>query len=316
MKNFLYSLVLVSIIVFGTSINKNSFAKGDFSPLTSSYPYKIVEVQPSGITNDFSGGSPTFDSRKVITDLGLIVYLEDRVFAFPNPELGIGSVIRLERAPVIKLHDGKKDLELRSWTTNVSELLAEKGIELGVDDKTNFRLDSKISDGSELSIIRVAITTVVESEVINFKINKKNDPDLDYGKKRTVAGEMGEKKLTYQVRREDGEEVERILLSTEIVKEAVNQIEYTGTKVTVLSSVRGRATRTNVPNYVVSADYSRGTLIRISANGRSIMEKVTATWGTATPPAGIVLDLSANYLSSLGCSSSGCSSVLVEEIKQ
>lgn len=231
MKNFFYSLVLVSIIVFGVSTTKNSFAESDSLSLSPNYPYKIVEVQPSGETGDFSGESSNFDPRKVVADLGLTVYPEDRVSAFPDPKIGIGSVINLERAPVIKLRDGKKELELRSWVTTAGELLAEKGIELGLDDKTNFRSDSRIYDGIELSIIRVAITKVVESEAINFKTIKKEDPKLDKGKTRVeTAGVKGERELTYQVTREDGVEVSRVLVGNEVVKEPVNQVEYYGTK--------------------------------------------------------------------------------------
>jgi uncharacterized protein YabE (DUF348 family) len=272
---------------------------------------------PDGRTFEHSGIDESLSPRDIIIGLSLTLYPEDRVSAFPDPELGIGSTIRLERAPVIKLRDGKKDLILRSWATTAGELLAEKNIELGADDKANFRSDSRIFDGSELTIIRVAVTTVVETEKIDFKIIQRDDPNLSYGKRRIELGEKGERRLTYQVRREDGEEVSRILLLSEIIKEPKSQINYTGTKVTVLSSVSGRATMTPVSTYVVSPNYPRGTVIRITnrINGKRIIATVNATWGTASPPSGVVLDLAPKFLSELGCSSYGCSSVLVEEIK-
>jgi hypothetical protein len=200
----------------------------------------------------------------------------------------------------------------------VAELFKEKNIELGADDKVNPSLESQIFNESQITITRVAITNVVELKPIDLQIQEKEDPNLNYGKKRVEAGARGEKKLTYRVRREDGEEVSRTLLTTEITKQPVTQINYTGTKVTVLSSVSGRATMTPVSGYVVSPNYRRGTLIRITnkSNGMKLFATVNATWGTASPPDGVVLDLAPTFLSQLKCPSHGCSSVLVEEIKQ
>jgi hypothetical protein len=297
MKNFFYSLVLVSIIVFGASTTKNSFAESDSLSLSPNYPYKIVEVQPSGETGDFFGESSSFDPRTAITDLDLTVYPEDRVSAFPDPELGIGSVINLHRAPVIKLLDGKKELELRSWTTTAGELLAEKGIELGLDDKANFRPDSRIYNGIELSIIRVAITTVIESESIKFKIETKSNPQVEKGVKKVLQrGELGEKKLYYEVRREDGIEVSRKLIKTEVVEEPVSEIVEVGTKVLVYLS--GEASWYSAPAMTAACrDVPKGTIVRVvnMANGKSVVVKINDYIGHR----GRVIDLSSDAFAQL-----------------
>jgi hypothetical protein len=297
MKNFFYSLVLVSITVFGASTTKNSFAESDSLSLSPNYPYKIVEVQPSGETGDFFGESSSFDPRTAITDLDLTVYPEDRVSAFPDPELGIGSVINLHRAPVIKLLDGKKELELRSWTTTAGELLAEKGIELGLDDKANFRPDSRIYNGIELSIIRVAITTVIESESIKFKIETKSNPQVEKGVKKVLQrGELGEKKLYYEVRREDGIEVSRKLIKTEVVEEPVSEIVEVGTKVLVYLS--GEASWYSAPAMTAACrDVPKGTIVRVvnMANGKSVVVKINDYIGHR----GRVIDLSSDAFAQL-----------------
>ena len=113
--------------------------------------------------------------------------------------------------------------------------------------------------------------------------------------------------------------MERALLSTEIVKEPKSQINYTGTKVTVLSSVRGKATIGPSFCNIVSANYRKGTLVRITntANGARLFGTVDCTWGTANAPAGVVLDVSKSVLSTLKWNGSGAGpNVLVEEIKQ
>jgi len=320
MRNFFFALVFVSLISFGSLSALKSQAADFAEPLSvvDKYPYQITEIAPNGSENIINGESSSFDSQKIITDLGVAYYSEDKISVFPDPKLKLGGTIKILRAPVITIKDGKKIGEYRSWAKTAGQLLLEKNVELGTDDKINVSLSAEIFNGSSITITRVAITNIVETKSIDFQTLEKEDPNLDYGKKRIDAGAKGEKKLTYRVTREDGEEVSRILLSTEVIKEPKTQINYTGTKVTVLSSVSGRATMTTASGYVVSPNYSRGTLIRITnrANGKRIFENINATWGTASAPAGVVLDLAPTFLSQLGCPSFGCSSVLVEEIKQ
>jgi len=320
MRNFFYALIFSSIIIFGSLsvLKSNAEDNNPYQISPSNFPYQIIEINPFGEEIVTIGQTDQIDPIKIIPQLGIAYYPEDKILAFPNPDFGIGSKITINRAPVITIKDGKKVKEYRSWKLTVGELLSEKSIEIGADDKIDVDLSAEIFDGSKITITRVAITTVVETKAIDFQIQEKEDPNLDYGKKRVEVGEKGEKKLTYRVVREDGEEVSRTLLNSEITKQPATQINYIGTKVTVLSSVRGRATMTPFSGYVVSGikNYPKGTLIRISANGVSIIVKVSHTWGTASPPEGVILDLAPSFLSQLRCPKHGCSSVLVEEIKQ
>lgn len=282
-------------------------------------PYVVETINPNGTTSELTGVSASQDTFLIAKDLGAGPYPEDKISVFPDLKMDIGGKVTLKRAPSFTLHDGKKTLILRSWQGTVGELLIEKNVELGTDDKINFATDMTLENGMEITITRVSITNVIEKQSIAFQILEKEDPNLDYGKKRVESGVQGEKKLTYRVRREDGEEVERKLISTEITNQPKSQINYTGTKVTVLSSVRGKATIGPKNCNIVSANYKRGTLVRITnqANGVKLFGTVDCTWGTATAPDGIVLDVSMGVMGSLKWNGSGAGpSVLVEEIKQ
>jgi len=321
MRNFFYAVVSVSLIGFGffSALKSNAKEANSYQLSAVSFPYQISEIKPSGQQETYSGISSDIDPIKIIPDLGVPYYPEDKVSTFPDPKLGFGSTIKIERAPVISVKDGKRSKQYRSWVDTVEELFSEKGIEIGTDDKVSVSLSAQIFDGSTISITRVAITNIVDTKPIDFTVQEKEDPNLDYGKKRVDAGVKGEKKLTYRVTREDGEEVSRVLLTTEITKQPKTQINYTGTKVTVLSSVRGTATIGPKQCSIVSANYRAGTLVRItnSANGVKVFGTVDCTWGTATAPPGIVLDLSMSVLSSLKWNGLGKGpNVLVEEIKQ
>ena len=319
MKKIIHSIAFSALIIGSLFfVGRSSFAASDEIINYPTVSYRLIEVLQNGEQRESIVKSANVDPRKIANDSDLKLYEEDRISAFPDPKLYIGSTITLVRAPKITIKDGKKVVDYHSWVSTVGELLDEKNIELGNDDKISKSTSAKISDGDYLTITRVAITNISETKSIDYKTLKKDDPNLDYGKTRTVAGVKGEKKLTYRVRREDGEEVERTLLSAEITKEPTDEIIYSGTKVTVIASVSGRATMTTVSGYVVSPNYPKGALIRITnrSNGASIIVTVNATWGTASAPDGVVLDLAPTFLSQLKCPSHGCANVLVERLKQ
>lgn len=233
MRNFFYALVFISLIGFGFfyTLKSNAADVGGIQPITDSYPYQIIEIKPSGGAETFNGVSSNIDPVKIIPDLGVAYYPEDKISILPDPKVGIGSIITINRAPAVNIKDGKRSKEYRSWVTTVGELLSEKNIELGTDDKISPPVDAQITDGSVVAITRVAVTNVIEKKPVDFKVVKKDDPNLDKGKIRiSQAGVLGEKQLTYRSTREDGVEVGRVLIDTTVTKQSTDQIEYHGTK--------------------------------------------------------------------------------------
>lgn len=158
-------------------------------------------------------------------------YLEDEITAFPDPTLGLGGTITVRRALPVEITDGKKTYIFRTWEQNVGALLDEKNIELGSDDQINLAPTTPLVASAKVTIVRVAITTVTHQETIAFGTTKKDDPTLDKGKTRvSKAGVIGRKELVYEVRREDGAEVSRVLKSSTVVKQPENEVVLVGTK--------------------------------------------------------------------------------------
>lgn len=226
---FLLTLFLIGIFFKISSYSKASFEN---APESVSLPYVIEEKDWQGdLISEKKGVSSGEDETEVAESLGYTLYPEDKLSAFPEMKMNIGSKITITRAPVIYLKDGKKRFEFRSWKKTVGELLEEKNIELGEDDKINFSTDTFLEDEMQLVIVRVAITTVNEKEQIDYKTIKKDDPNLDEGKTKVAqAGVKGEKLLTYRVMRENGEEVSRSLVNTEIVSEPKEEVLMIGTR--------------------------------------------------------------------------------------
>lgn len=158
-------------------------------------------------------------------------YPEDEIVAYPHPSLGIGGVITVRRALPVTIVDGKKSYVVRTWESDVKNLLTEKNVELGTEDQLSLAPTTTLVSGATVKITRVAITSVTVNQPIPYGTVKKNDPTLDQGKtKVTKAGIKGQKQLTYEVRREDGAEVARKLIDTKITKAAEDEQVLVGTK--------------------------------------------------------------------------------------
>lgn len=216
----------VSALTFG------SLSQSNATPSRVERPF-VVEIYSAdgNVEKTISGVSYETDSYLIAEKLGASPVRADKFTAFPEIRMNIGSKITLYRSPMILLIDGKNKTEIRSWSKTVGELLLEQNIDLASEDKIAPPLDTEIADGSQIKITRVAIAHIDKLTDIEFKTINKNDNTLDKGKTRVEQkGLKGQKKLTYEIRREDGVEVARRLINTEIVTKAIDQITIIGTK--------------------------------------------------------------------------------------
>lgn len=205
-----------------------------------SRPYLIEVFAPNGEkASTARGNSLAKTPFFVAVDLGIKPHEKDRFEMFPPIEMSLGGKITLYETPAYEITDGRKKLTARSWAKTVGELLAENKLEIGVDDKINFSPDTVLVPGMKIIIIRVAKTTVFETEPINFKTIKTDDPTLDQGKTRvTERGQKGERRYAYEVTREDGVEVLRVLKKTEVTREPVTERVLVGTKPAIHTACR------------------------------------------------------------------------------
>lgn len=236
-----------------------------------------------------------------------------------NPENGFGGIEATFVAPKYLVNDAGKTSNVQSFKRVVGDILADGGYQLAKEDIVNPPATAAPT-ANLIEITRVTVAEIEEFETLPYQTKEIEDSNLDRGVRKVAQeGKTGKKTFTYRVRRENGVEVAKDLVKTEIVSKPEDKIIKIGTRVVVLSSVRGYATATNRQNAVVSANYRRGTLLRITntANGVSIFKTVNYTWGIASAPEGVVLDLSWSILDELKYNGGGKGPmVLVEEIKQ
>jgi uncharacterized protein YabE (DUF348 family) len=259
--------------------------------------YFVEEYLPDGSAGQtFSGKSGDKNLFQAVTEVGANPYPEDKLAPFFSKDFVLGARVAMYRAPVYEVYDGKRHTTYRSWTKTVGELLSEKKIELGQDDKINFATDFPIENGITIRITRVAHTQVVENQDIDFNIVKKDDPNLDKGKTSVKqAGKKGQKALTYAVTREDGVEVSRVLIKTEVVSDPIDQILMVGTKPvitiacrfndTVIAASLKYGTDPNSLCYRMMAE-SHGNPLSDGGDYKGLFQYSSSLWDQISPKAG------------------------------
>jgi len=247
---------------------------------------------------DYLYGSTLYtDIESMLKNLNSEVYPEDKISYFPDPGLGIGSKIIIKRANTIFVNDAGVEKTVRTWKLTVEEVLKENNIALGEKDVIDVGVGTNLNDlaysknrkvveregRSEapvigtINITRVAETEISERENIEFKTITKKDPNLEKGKTEIVSsGKTGIKEKIYLIHRENGNEISRNLIKTNIISESVDKVISEGTKVVSLGA--GLATWYDLVDGMTAASNTipYGTIVHVVniETGRSVDVKI------------------------------------------
>jgi hypothetical protein len=250
----------------------------------------------------FQADSSANTINEAFMQAGMDYYPEDIVTAFPDPKLGLGSVVTVQRALPIPIQDGKRRFTIRTWQRTVGEALKEKNIELGDEDRISPTLNTLLQMNMPIVITRVARTTVTEIETVDFKTVEQDDPNSYRGTNTVVQeGSNGQIEYKYLLIREDGELISKTLTSTTITKKVVNKIIKIGSKLRIGETYFGKATwYVNSYGTKVAMDlFPAGTEVRITNlnTGKSI---IVVNDGCICGATGVLVDLAPEYFQALG----------------
>lgn len=155
---------------------------------------------------------------------GINYNLEDKIVVTPDLSLGIGGIVTIQRALPITIKDGKRQYTARTWAKTVSELVKEKQLNLGEEDRLSLAADAELTADSTLVVTRVARTNVKETEPIKYKTVIEKDYHRFVGDDKVMEkGKNGKLEKTYLLIREDGELVSKTLTSTKILESSVTE---------------------------------------------------------------------------------------------
>ena len=143
-----------------------------------------------------------------------------------------GTRVEVTTAKNVTLIVGTEEPADRTVTAmTVGEALADLGVTLGEHDTVHPSAEEKITDGTEIRVERVEIVEETEEEVIDYEIERTEDPNRDRGTEEiTRKGVEGVRTVFFEKRTVNGEEVSRERVRDEVTAEPVSRQVTVGTR--------------------------------------------------------------------------------------
>ncbi len=167
------------------------------------------------------------DPAEVLDEAGLTLEADDTFVTQP----GIGvSEITIQRKQVITILHAGQTLEVTSYGESVESLLERLSLILTPEDQVSVALDTHTYDGMSITISRSVQMEETYTTLIPFETIYCYDPSLADGEEKVLTeGIDGQLQCTATVTYLDGVEVNRIVLSQNVVRQPVNAVVAVGT---------------------------------------------------------------------------------------
>lgn len=201
--------------------------------LLVSYAYyraQLIEIRVLADDQEFVLKTMSRRVGAVLEELDLELAAEDRCLPGPDQELSEPMDIVITRAvPVAIEVDGKK-LHLRSAASTVRELLADQWIPLAETDRVEPELSTPLSADLQVDITRVQRYSMTIEHTLPFSVVREETSLLGQGFEQTVQqGQSGLVKEVVEIVAEDGVEIVRESVGTEVVQPVVDHVIQVGT---------------------------------------------------------------------------------------
>lgn len=165
-------------------------------------------------------------------DAGVSVFLTDNVEPSVETSLSADTTITIDRAVPVSINVDGTTIETRVQGGTVADALSEAGIALlGLDYTIPAETDA-ITPDLTINVLRVTESTETTDTPIPYETTYQADSTLELDQRAIIqSGQTGTERLTERVRFENGEEVAREPISTEIITSVQNEIVAYGTNI-------------------------------------------------------------------------------------
>lgn len=181
---------------------------------------------------------------------------KDRIEPSLDSQIGNNDIINIKRAVNVVIDVDNQELNVVTADDLVSTMLSNEGIVLQNEDKISPSLDTEITDGMKVDIVRVTTDTVQTTEDIAYNTVVKNDDTLAKSTKKVQQeGQNGKKTITTKIVYEDGKEVSRKVIGEKVDKEPVDKVVLQGT-LSVVNVDRGGEAKYSKSMKVKATAYS------------------------------------------------------------
>jgi uncharacterized protein YabE (DUF348 family) len=226
----------------------------------------------------------TISKAKNVGDLldekKIVLHSNDIVYPDKNEKIHAGSHVIILRAKNISIKENGKTAQRYTFANTVEQAIWEdKNIDFGQDDVSLPERTMPLKDGMTIAVTHVLIKEEIKNLDIAFKTVTNEDDELGWRiKKTTQKGEVGTKEVKYKVVFNDGKEISRKILESNVVKDPVEEIVTQGTFVKVGKVHTGAASWYAYTGELCAANpwLPMGSYVRVTNrdNGKSVIVKI------------------------------------------
>ncbi|MCA0989577.1 G5 and 3D domain-containing protein [Guptibacillus algicola] len=218
--------------------------------------------------------------KELLADENINLTEHDQLSVSMDSELKEDMEISITEAFKVNVNDGGKQTDVWTTSTTVADFLEQQDIELGKLDRVEPGKDTKLKSGSDVNVVRVEKVTDVVEESIDYATVTKKDSSMQKGKEKIVnSGKKGKEQKHYEVVLENGKEVSRELVKTEVVEESSDRIVAVGTQVIKQTASKKKT--------VASTPKKKSTSSSKSSSGKVLYVSSTAYTANCTGCSGI-----------------------------
>lgn len=217
----------------------NSSARAD--SLDFANTEKLVSIDDNGSLFDTVTSSN--DVGSLLEEKNILLGEHDVVIPEEHSSVYPGMTVRIDRAVKIKIAADGNITDVYTTEKTIGAVLRDNNITLGHLDKVSPEISSRPLDGLTITITRINIEEVTETEEIDFKTITNNDPKLGWHEQKiTQEGEKGIQEVRYRITYKDGKEFSRVILEKNITKDPVTQVMTQGTYMELGKAKKGQGT--------------------------------------------------------------------------
>lgn len=208
--------------------------------VATSYQVNIYRARPVVIrdgANETKVVSSYRTAKQIAKQAAITLHDADQAVLQPSTDPladGAAEVMHITRATVFTFEFYGKTTQDYTMGKTVGEMLKEKHITIGAQDGVEPSISTPITSGMKVRLWRNGIQTITVDEDVAYDTKQVKDADHDKSYKEvTTPGENGRRTVTYEINMQNGVEVARKEINSNVTKQPVQQVEVVGTKVTL-----------------------------------------------------------------------------------
>lgn len=194
---------------------------------------KKIELNDGGVNFEIISKAQTVG--EFLKEQKIEILEHDIVLPQKDEKMYSGSNVIILRAKKITIKEGGNTHTAYTFQNTVEQAIWENGdIKFDEDDISKPERTSTIKGSEIIVITHVQIKEEIKSLDIDYKTISNEDESLGWRiKKVTKKGEKGEKEIKYKVVYNDGKEISRKILESNVVKQPIDEVVTQGTLVKV-----------------------------------------------------------------------------------